>query len=262
MTRRRPRGMTVLEVLFAMALSLVVLGAAVTLLLNALTFYRTIDEDLAPHRTLLTVERRLLVDVGEANLGLGQVLEQGERATPREVGALAVPCARDLTSERFVTAGDSGLPVWQTLRVYYVKTGDPRLWLVQVRPRDLRRLNPAPAPLPKPIMSTDELRAVVEGSEAKFARVSPPRVVASGVEWFGVHINAESNVSSLGVPTNRYWLQLGVRVSQAGRHRCTMKRAMFSENSMYQEPGPSQAPLPIPPPPVTPPSLEEEDSPQ
>lgn len=262
MTRRRGRGLSVLELLLAMALSLVVLAAAVTLLLNALTFYRTLDEDLAPHRTLLMLERRLLVDVGEANLGLGQVLEQGERATPREVGALAIPCARDITTDRFTTSAENGLPVWQTLHVYYVRAGDPRLWLVAVRPRDVRRLNPPLAPLPKPIISPDEVRAVVEGSEAKFARVGPPRVVASGVEWFGVRIVSEPSVSSLGVPTNRYWLQLGVRVSQAGRHRCTMKRAMFSENSMYQDPGPSHVPLPIPTPPLTPPPPEEEDSPE
>ena len=128
----RRRGMSVLELLLAMALSVVVLGATITLFLNALTFYRTTDEDLAPHRLLLTIERRLLVDVGETNLGLGQVLAEGERPAPQEVGALAVACARDPQTDRFITSADSGLPVWQTLRVYYARPNDPRFWLVEV----------------------------------------------------------------------------------------------------------------------------------
>ena len=108
-------------------------------------------------------------------------------------------------------------------------------------------------------MTPAELRAVVDGSEATFTRVRPPRVLANGVEWFGTQIIPEPIITSLGNPSNRYWLQLGLRVSQAGRHRCTMKRAMFSENSTYQEPGPSQAPLPIPRPPVTPPAMQEDE---
>lgn len=250
----KPRpGFTLLEVLASAALASVVLLACLSMFGTSLTTRAHLEGELSRTRLLLVLEKHLEKDLREANLGLAQVLYQPESSPDFRYRnlALALPVAREVGTDRFVTSPADGRPVWQRLRVYFVPQKGDRLMRMDFLARNPEWLNPDPSPDPKPVIGRAELDLLCDhpsGMGRLWTPLGPPRLLSDRVDWFGVEVQALDATRPDGVREKRFLADVGLRAFYSERgsrvHKtCTLVRRIFSENSMFQVPAPP-APLP------------------
>lgn len=260
------RGFTLAELLLASAMSLIVLGCVYSLFSSGLTVRWHLSEELTRNDTILVLMKEIRVDIQEANLACATTypatMPAPQPEGPQEdLMAIAIPRARDITSGVFRTHDDDGTPIWQSLRIYYLPAGATSLMMIEVTPS-----NPVPfdshsgEKFVLPLASAEIRKFCTAGISSGYSLVDGPKVVARNIEWFGPQIEKTDIITPAGERTSRYCLSLGVRLFYGERNSTTIKRLsfqrlIFSDNSMFQIPGPSHTPLPTPTPAYPAPTL-------
>ena len=255
---RRPRGFSLLETVLALGLSILVLLAVETLFVDSMRYHVLSDQVI--RRTLETevLDASVALDVAETDLRLATVITADDAAsdgTPpprddrtdpqRTLSALAIPRARSLTDNEFTLDPKTCVPVWQSLRVTYLRGGDTVLKEMDLRPLDGK-------PVTRPIAG-DVLRRLCE-SEGRaggaWERIAVPKIISRSIERFHPVLTSQQATFTDNEPITQHALTLTLRRADARREgrplsRTATTRVYESWNSTFDDPGPLKSPMPL-----------------
>lgn len=231
------RGLTLVELIIAMALSMIVTGAVVSmyvLVLNIRT--RLAGEKEVVQRSRIVIEEFdysiSRTDINKAAIDVSGT--SGFLDNQNVLTAVAIPRAYKSYGEKFYTVDKNGLPDWKGIRIYYVLPNSSVLRMKDVYPE----------PMPDLPLSKRKLEAFCDGSGRILAgnlnSLNVEKIFVSGVK------DKKGNRVAGGI---RIFLKLYYNDRKGLRHIKEVTREFIARNSEYETPGPNHSPLPTPSPP-------------
>lgn len=265
---RERRGFTLLETIFALGLSMLVLLAVEVLFVDSLRF--RLHNDQLTGRTLENevLDLSTAVDVAETDLSCSTVMVDGVIAatiempsqpsmapaplpagTAKGLTALALPRARDRQTNDFRIDPQTCVPLWQSLRITYLRGGEMVLREIDVAPADGQPVTAAIDAAALQALCEDEV-----SSTQGWVRIAGPKVLSRQIERLRFDRLHRQVIWSDNEPVDEYALFVTVRRNDTRREggpatRLVVTRLYRSWNSTFRDPGPIKSPMPVPIPP-------------
>lgn len=234
-------GLTLVELIIAMALSMIVTGAVVSMFVLVLNIRTRLSGEKEVIQRSRIIIREFENSINRTDVNKTTMItssRSGFLDSQNSLTAIAIPRAYDSDEARFYTIGKDGLPEWKGFRIYYVLSNST----------ELRMKDVYPDPLPDLPISRNRLKTYCDGSGRILAR-DVESLNAESIYIKGVSDKKGNSVAG-GI---RFYLRLYYRDRKGLKHVKEITREIIGRNSEYEKPGPDHSPLPTPSPPDDPP---------
>lgn len=252
--RAQARGLTLVELMVAMALGLIIMAAVYSMYMGVLKVAAILEGEKSLARRARVIVRFFYQDIVETDLNKSTLINIDGKTDYEykqdKLVAIAMPRAYGKDDTLFQTEATNGLPIWKSLRVYYIlpHTTDLRM-------KEVYFQNPDDLKLP---ISEKQLEEYCDGrndtalaENVAFLNLLPVYVMLDGEPvYIDIEVNGKKvkkkKIGSMQIFANPFFYN---RNNTKSYYKFT--RTIYSRNSYYEDPGPPHTPYPTPTPPST-----------